>query len=121
MPSAELVVENDPPDARARNLFEHSSVLRLTLLHWPSFLCFGGRPAPDSFAHFRNVFVSYFFARAFPPLLPILRRNSRTSSPGVSFLGTPKLYNLAARLSAAGRQSAHQHLQDVQPAKGLSV
>jgi hypothetical protein len=45
--------------------------------------------------------VSYFLARAFPPFLPILRRNSRTSSPAASFFGTPRVYNLAARLSSS--------------------
>ena len=44
--------------------------------------------------------MSYFLARAFPPLRPILRRNSLTSSFDRSFLDTPGVYNLAARLSS---------------------
>ncbi len=92
---AEPVEVADPPNSRTRQSFENSS-----LTHGCSFLDFGGRPAPDSFDHFLNVFVSYFLARAFPPFFPILRRNSRTSSPGVSFLDTPRVCNLAARLSS---------------------
>jgi hypothetical protein len=39
------------------------------LFHDPARFFLGGRPAPDSFAHFRKVAVSYFLARAFPPFL----------------------------------------------------
>ncbi len=78
-PIAELIELDDPPNARTWHIFENSSLLPRS-----PFLDFGGRPAPDSFHHFRNVSVSYFLARAVPRFLPILRGNSRTSSPGAS-------------------------------------